>query len=130
MDVKLSYVPCIDGICQRGSIITLSGIKFKVKDLYYNAQRLKPFAIMVYMDDEDCELRMTVNNCSLKISDYLKNVEINFLTLANDVDRTFAIFSANKRCIGLSFKKSSTVTKMIPATELTKRVCRFKSDSS
>ena len=130
VDVKLSYVPCVNGICQRGSIITLSGMEFKVKDLYYSAQKLKSFAIMVSMDDEDCELRMPVNNCSLKISDYLKNVEINFFTLDNDVDRTFAVFSAIKRCVGLSFKKSSTVTNMIPATELTKRVCGFKSDSS
>ena len=78
VDVKLGYVPCVNGICQRGSIITLFGMEFKVEDLYYSAQKLEPFAIMVSMDDEDCELRMPVNNCSLKISDYLKNVEINF----------------------------------------------------
>ena len=57
-------------------------------------------------------------------------MEIKIFALDNDVDRTFAVFSANKRCVGLSFKKSSTVTNMIPATELTKRVCGFKSDSS
>ena len=41
VDVKLSYVPCVNGICQRGSIITLSGMKFKVKGLYYSAKMLK-----------------------------------------------------------------------------------------
>ena len=55
---------------------------------------------------------------------------LNFFTLDNGVDRTFAVFSTIKRCVGLSFKKSSTVTNMIPATELTKRVFGFKSHSS
>ena len=31
-DVDVHYVPCVNGICRRGSIITLSGIDFKVKD--------------------------------------------------------------------------------------------------
>ena len=35
VDVELGYVPCVNGICQRGSIITLSGMEFKVEDLYY-----------------------------------------------------------------------------------------------
>ena len=130
VDVKLSFVPCINGICQRGSIIALSGMDFKVNDLYYSAQKFKPIAMMISVDDEDCELRMPVTTCSLKVSDYLKNEEINFVTLDNDVDRTFAVFSAIKRCVGLSFKKSSTVTNFIPSTELTKRVCGFKSNSS
>ena len=55
-----------------GSIITLSGMEFKVEDLYYSAQKLKPFAIMVSVNDEDCDLRMPVNNCSLKNSEFRK----------------------------------------------------------
>ena len=66
VDVKLSYVPCVNGICQRGSIITLSGMEFKVEDLYYSAQKLKPFAIMVSMDDEDCKLRMPIKQLFVK----------------------------------------------------------------
>ena len=128
-DVKLSFVPCINGICKQGSIMALAGMDFEVKDLYYSAQKLKPMAVMISVNDEDCELRMPVTTSSLKVSDYLKNEEINFFTLDNDIDRTFAVFSAIKRCVGLS-KKSSTVMNLIPLTELTKRVCGFKMNSS
>ena len=85
-----------------------------MKDLYYSAAKSKPIAKMISVDDEDTELLKPITTCSLKVSDYLKNKATNFLTLVNDVDRTFAVFSAIKRCVGLSSKKSSTVTNFIP----------------
>ena len=37
VDVKLGFLPCVNGICHRGSNITLSGMEFKMKDLYYSS---------------------------------------------------------------------------------------------
>lgn len=82
------------------------------------------------VEDDDVSVRTPAVNAILKTSDCLKGEECNISTLSSDVDKTFAIFSAIKRCVMLARRKAGVTSTLAPSDSFTRSCVGFTTEAA
>ena len=129
--IKLTHVPCVNGILSIGAHVRCNTVDYHVQQLVFEPKKKKAFVHLIGIENPDMTLQLPAVQAELAggEDDYMKHATPDPSTLDSDIDMCFTVFSSIKRLIGQCRGKGKIQLNgtVAIATPLTRKILGFVS---